>query len=400
LAARLYFDQAATSWPKPESVYQAVDHYQRRLGAAAGRGAYADAVEVAQRVSRTRAAVARLLGAESPQRIVFAFNGTDALNIAIHGVLARGGHAIATVAEHNSVLRPLRTLERAGRIAVTRIAVDRCGIVDVDDVQRALRPDTALIAVTHASNVTGAIQPAAEIGQVARESDALFLLDAAQTAGEVPIDVRGLNVDLLAAPGHKGLLGPLGTGVLYVRPGVEERVDSFRQGGTGTRSEEDVQPDDLPDKYEAGNLNVPGIVGLDAGIEWLLVQGIERLRSQTVAHTELLLARLTAVPGVTIYGPELAGERVGLLSFNVAGIEPQELAAILDSAYGIQVRAGLHCAPLMHAALGTLKQGGTARLSFGPFNTPDEIERAADAIGEIAGVAKARESEYTAGGEV
>ncbi|OYV96394.1 MAG: hypothetical protein B7Z73_00750 [Planctomycetia bacterium 21-64-5] len=195
-------------------------------------------------------------------------------------------------------------------------------------------------------------------------------------------------------------MGPLGTGVLYVRPGVEERVDSFRQGGTGTRSEEDVQPDGLPDKYEAGNLNVPGIVGLGAGIEWLLGQGVERLRSQTVAHTELLLARLTAVPGATIYGPESAGERVGLVSFSVAGIEPQELAAILDSAYGIQVRAGLHCAPLMHAALGTLEQGGTARLSFGPFNTPDEIERAADAIGEIASVAKAGEREYTASGDM
>ena len=384
MAARLYLDQAATSWPKPECVYQAVDDYQRRLGAAAGRGAYAEAVEVAQRVSRARTAVAQLFGAESPRQIVFGFNGTDVLNIAIHGALAKGGHVITTVAEHNSVLRPLRTVEREGRIEVTRVDVDRRGVVDVDHIRRAQRSDTALIALTHASNVTGAIQPAAEVGRLAYESGVLFLLDAAQTAGELPIDVRQLNVDLLAAPGHKGLLGPLGTGVLYVRPGVEDRLASFRQGGTGTSSESDLQPDDMPDKFEAGNLNVPGILGLGAGVEWLLERGVETLRTEALAHTKLFLDQIKAIPGVILYGPESATERVGLISFNISGIDPQELAAILDSAFGIQCRAGLHCAPLMHATLGTLSTGGTVRVSFGPFTTATEIERAVAAIAEVA----------------
>src|SRR5487761_1811787 len=298
MPTRLYFDQAATSWPKPESVYAAVDHYQRSLGASAGRGAYAEAVEVGQGVQRARTAVARLFAAEQAQNVIFAFNGTDALNMAIHGVLSRGGHAITSVAEHNAVLRPLRALERAGRIEVTRVAVDAHGVVDPDEIRRALRRDTALVALTHASNVTGAIQPAAEVGAVARETGALFLLDAAHTAGELPIDVRELRVDLLATPGHKGLLGPLGTGVFYVRPGAEERLDSFRQGGTGTFSDDDVQPRTLPDKYESGNLNVPGILGLGAGVEWLLERGVESLRRDAVALTQRLLDRLREIQGV------------------------------------------------------------------------------------------------------
>lgn len=381
---RIYFDQAATSWPKPNSVCEAVDHYQRLVGAAAGRGAYAEAVEVAYRVQRARTAVARLLAAEHAQNIVFAFNGTDALNMAIHGVLARGGHAITTVAEHNSVLRPLRGLERAGLVEVTRVGVDARGVIDPNEVRRALRRDTALVALTHASNVTGAIQPAAEVGAIAREAGALFLLDAAQTAGELPIDVRELQVDLLAVPGHKGLLGPLGTGVLYIRPGVDERVDSFRQGGTGTFSDDDVQPQSLPDKYEAGNLNVPGILGLGAGVEWLFERGVESLRREAIKLTQRLLDRLREIQGVTLYGPETAESRVGLVSFTVRGMDPQELAAILDSAYRIQVRSGLHCAPLMHTAIGTLPHGGTLRLSIGPFNTMAEVDRVADAIGEIS----------------
>ena len=381
---RIYLDQAATSWPKPECVYEVVDHYQRSLGAAAGRGAYADAVEVSHRVERARAAIARLLGAENARHVVFTFNGTDSLNTAIRGVLARGGHAITTVAEHNSVLRPLRALEQDQQIEVTRVACDARGVVDPEDIRRALRPDTALIAMTHASNVTGALQPAAEVGQIARRADVLCLLDAAQTAGEVPIDVRELQVDLLAAPGHKGLLGPLGTGILYVRPGVEQRVPSFRQGGTGTFSEDDSQPPNMPDKYEAGNLNVPGILGLGAGVEWLLARGVDRVRAETLELTSRLLARLGEIPSVTVHGSHTAHERVGLISFNLTGIDAQELAAILDSAYRIQVRAGLHCAPLMHAALGTLARGGTARMSCGPFNTHAEIDLAGDAIGEIA----------------
>lgn len=388
MRTRLYLDQAATSWPKPESVYLAVDRYQRALGVAAGRGGYADALEVSHCVERVRAAVARLIGGENPRHVAFTFNGTDALNLAIHGALGQGGHVVTTVVEHNSVLRPLKALEQAGRVEVTRVPCDGAGIVAADDLRRAIRRDTRLIAMTHASNVTGALQPAAEVGQIARDADVLFLLDAAQTAGELPIDVKRLQVDLLAMPGHKGLLGPLGTGVLYVRPGIQGRVASFRQGGTGTVSQDDRQPETLPDKYEAGNLNVPGILGLGAAVEWLLKRDVGALRSESIALTQRLLARLRELPGLTVHGPPEANQRVGLVSFTIAGIDSQEIAAILDASFAIQVRAGLHCAPLMHAALGTLSSGGAVRLSYGPFNAPPEIDCAADAIGEIVAQSK------------
>jgi cysteine desulfurase family protein len=381
---RIYLDQAATSWPKPDCVYEAVDRYQRSLGAAAGRGGYAEAIEVSQGIQGARTAVARLLGAEHPSNVIFTFNGTDSLNTAIHGATARGGHVITSVAEHNSVLRPLRALERAGRIQVTRVGVTGPGVVEPDEVRRALRNDTILIAITHASNVTGAIQPAAEIGAIAREAGVLFLLDAAQTAGELPVDVRQLEVDMLAAPGHKGLLGPLGTGVLYIRPGIEHRIDSIRQGGTGTFSEDDEQPTVLPDKYESGNLNVPGILGLRAGVEWVVGRRVESLRNESIALTRRLLERLGEMESITVYGPTSARERVGLVSFTSQGIDGHEFAAILDSAYRVQGRAGLHCAPLMHKFLGTFARGGTVRLSCGPLNTLAQIDFAANAIGEIS----------------
>ena len=382
---RIYLDQAATSWPKPEAVYAAVDRYQRELGAPAGRGVYAEALEVGRLIDSARRAVASLLDAESPQRIVFTFNGTDSLNLAIHGVLAeRGGHVVTTTVEHNSVLRPLRALEDAGRIEVTRVASNAAGVVDPDDIRRALRRETALVAMTHASNVTGALQPAAEVGRLVREHGAIYLIDAAQSAGDVPLSVQELHADLLAAPGHKGLLGPLGSGLLYIRPGVEERLQSLRQGGTGSRSDEDRQPSDLPDKYEAGNLNVPGIVGLAAGVEWLNDRGLEEVRRHAIALGERLLAGLAEIGGVRVFGPATAAERIGVVSLSLEGLDAQELAATLDSAYRIQVRPGIHCAPLMHQALGTLAAGGTARISWGAMNTLEEIDAAIEAVRQIA----------------
>jgi len=382
---RIYFDQAATSWPKPEAVYAAVERYQRELGAPAGRGVYAEALEVGRLIDSARRAAATLLGAESPKQIVFTFNCTDALNLAIHGLLDdRGGHVVTTAAEHNSVLRPLRALEDAGRIEVTRVACGGTSVLDPDDVRRALRPETALVAVTHASNVTGALQPAAEVGRLVREHGATYLVDAAQTAGDLPVSVQELHADLLAAPGHKGLLGPLGTGLLYIRPAIEKRLQSVRQGGTGSRSDEDRQPGDLPDKYEAGNLNVPGIVGLAAGIEWLKERGLGEVRRHAVELGDRLLAGLAEIGGVRVYGPSTAPERVGVVSLNVEGIDAQELAATLDSAYRIQARPGIHCAPAMHRSLGTLASGGTVRLSWGAMNTLEEIEAAVQAIREIA----------------
>ena len=381
---RIYLDNAATSWPKPESVYRDVDHYQRDIGAAVGRGVYREAIAAHDLVAATRATLARWIGAPDPRQIVFTLNGTDALNTAIHGALADGGHVVTTLAEHNSVLRPLAALEDSGRVSISRVACDASGVVDPAAIRQALRPATRLVAVVHASNVTGAIQPAAEIGALAREHGALFLLDAAQTVGELPLDVEKLHVDLLAAPGHKGLLGPLGTGFLYLRPGVEARLPPLRQGGTGSHSNRDHQPDVLPDKYEAGNLNVPGIVGLGAGIRWLGEQGIDALRHAAIERTRRLMDGLAAIKGVRVYGPRAPEARVAVVSVTLAGYDPQELATMLDTAFGVQVRAGLHCAPLMHRTLGTLATGGTVRFSPGPMTSGEEIDAALGAVAEIA----------------
>lgn len=384
---RIYLDNAATSWPKPETVYAAVDDYQRRLGAPLGRGIYAEADQVQRAVQQARHALARLIGCEDPRHVVFTFNATDALNMALHGLLRPGDHVVTSVVEHNSVLRPLRNWEDQGDVEVTRVECDAEGVVDAQQILDALRPDTRLVALAHASNVTGAIQPVAEVGEALRDHSALFLVDAAQTLGHVPIDVAQCGIDLLASSGHKGLLGPLGTGLLYVRPGVEAELRSFRQGGTGSRSEDDRQPDSMPDKYESGNQNVAGLVGLAAGVQYIAERTIDDLADHARQLTGRLIDGLQSIDGVQIHGPRDLARRVGVVSMTIEGYDPQEVAALLESAYRIQVRPGLHCAPLMHRALGTLPLGGTVRLSSGPFNTPDEIDAAIAALTEIAAAA-------------
>src|SRR6476646_64944 len=274
---RIYLDNAATSWPTPEAVYKAVDHYLREIGAPNGRSGYSHAQESNRIVDRARRGVAALIGAREPSQVVFGFNCTDVLNMAIRGVVRPGDHIVTTVCEHNSVLRPLRALSEEANVEVTYVPCDGQGYVSPDDVRTALRPDTRLVAVNHASNVTGAIHRIDAIGRVVRESDALYLVDAAQSLGHVPIDVRSFEVDLLAAPGHKGLLGPLGTGVLYIRPGVEKLMTTLREGGTGSVSELDRQPEIMPDRFEPGSHNAIGIAGLSAGLEWITSQGIEQL---------------------------------------------------------------------------------------------------------------------------
>jgi cysteine desulfurase family protein len=380
---RIYLDNAATSWPKPEAVYRAVDDYQRRLGAPAGRGAYTEAAETERIVVSCRKKVAQLIGASDPNRIVFTQNGSDSLNLALHGLLRPGDHVVTTVCEHNSVLRPLRFLAEHRDVTTTYVGCDGQGYIDPEDIRKAITPATRLIAVIHVSNVTGAIQPVEAVGQIAAEHGIALLVDAAQSLGHVPIDVKRVGCQLLAAPGHKGLMGPLGTGVLSVGEGVENRLLPLRQGGTGTRSDEDVQPEALPDKYESGNLNVPGLVGLEAGVSHVLETGIDRMQEGAQALTERLLGGLRKLKAVQLYGPLASGRRVGVVSLNVDGFDPQELAALLDAQWSIQSRAGIHCAPRMHAALGTLPRG-TLRLSIGHFTTADEIDAAIAAIAELS----------------
>jgi len=383
---RIYLDNAATSWPKPEPVYQAVDHFLREIGGPNGRSGYREALEANRVVERARRGVANLMGAADARHVLFGFNGTDVLNLAIRGIVRRGDHVITTVCDHNSVLRPLRALREMADVSVTYVPCDRQGFVSPDDVRAVLRPQTRLVAAVHASNVTGAIQPVGAIAKVVRESDAFFLVDAAQSLGHVPIDVRALDVDLLAAPGHKGLLGPLGTGVLYIRPGVEQALQPLRFGGTGTQSEEDRQPDELPEKYEPGNHNIVGLAGLAAAADFLAGETIEAIHAHHATLTARLLDGMHSINGLTIYGPESLTDRTSVVSITVEGYEPQELAAALEASQRIQCRAGLHCAPRMHEALGTTAGGGTVRFSPGFATTLDDIDAVVEALQEVASV--------------
>jgi selenocysteine lyase/cysteine desulfurase len=265
------------------------------------------------------------------------------------------------------------------------VAVDSgTGLVDPDDIRRAIRPDTRLIAITHASNVTGTVQPVREIGQIARERGIPFVVDAAQSAGHVPIDVREDCIDLLAAPGHKALMGPLGTGVLYIRPGIEKILRTIREGGTGSVSEQAVQPDFMPDKNEPGSHNAIGIIGLSEVVRWLAEKGIGAL---AVHERELMQAFIDGarnIEGLTFYGPQTTADRVGVFSVRIDGYDPHELSGLLESHYGILTRSGIHCAPLAHEAIGTASLGGTTRLSFGPFTTAQDVTFATNALVEIA----------------
>jgi cysteine desulfurase family protein len=385
-SARIYLDNAATSWPKPEAVYNAVDRYLREIGAPNGRSSYRNAMESNRIVDRARRGVAALLGVRDANQVVFGFNCTDVLNLAIRGIVRPGDHVVTTVCDHNSVLRPLRALSEEDGVEVTYVPCDGQGYVSPDDVRSALRPDTRMVAVNHASNVTGAIQRIDEIGRVVRESDALYLVDAAQSLGHVPIDVRTFEVDLLAAPGHKGLLGPLGTGVLYIRPGIEKQLKPLRCGGTGTQSDEDRQPDVMPDKYEPGNHNLVGLAGLAASTEFLREETIEAIHAHDKQLALKLLDGLRDIDAVRVHGPQSATNRTGVVSVTVEGYTPQELAAVLESTYGIECRSGLQCAPRMHDSLGTTAGGGTLRFSPGYATTTEEIDLVINAMQEVASV--------------
>lgn len=386
--ARIYLDNSATSHPKPAEVYQAMMRFATEVDASAGRGGYAEAREAGRLMHGCRERINRLINGASPDHVVFTLNGTDALNIAIKGLINPGtrDHAITTWMAHNSVLRPLNALAERGDTEQTRIPCDpKTGLVDPDDIARAITPHTRLVAVVHGSNVSGTLMPIAEIGAICRERGVPFLVDAAQTAGHVPIDVRAMNIDLLAMPGHKGLLGPLGTGVLYIRPGLEERLRTLREGGTGSLSESDVQPLTMPDKFEAGSHNAIGLAGLAAGVQWILERGVEHIWEHEEELINRMLQRLDEddMPGLRLIGPPDFQNRCGVFSIVIEGVEPNELSAILEDEYSLLTRAGFHCAPLAHRTLGTDRLGGTTRISFGAFNSEAEVDVLCDAFREI-----------------
>jgi len=383
---RIYLDNTATSFPKPDAVTAAMVDFAANCGASAGRGAYAEARACEQIVATCRQRIATLINAESPDRIVFALNCSEALAIAIRGLLntaPAGTHAIATALEHNSVLRPLNALHVQTGLEPQFVACDsQTGLVDPDDVRRAIRRETKLIACVHVSNVAGTKQPIEEVAAIARQAGVPSVIDAAQSAGHVEIDVQSLGADFVAFPGHKGLLGPLGTGVLYIRPGMEEMLPTMKEGGTGTISEQAVQPETMPDKYEIGSHNAIGLAGLSEGVAWLLDRGVAGVRRHDEALCEMFMSRTEGVEGLTVYGPRNVADRSGVFSVNVEGMAPGDLAAMLEAEAGICSRPGVHCAPLAHETIGT-HPGGTCRLSFGPYTTEGHVRIACETLGRI-----------------
>jgi cysteine desulfurase/selenocysteine lyase len=384
---RLYMDNAATSFPKPMTVTDAMVRYAQELGASAGRGAYAEAMETGALIADCRRRLNRLFHGENANHFIFTLNCSDALNLGIKGLIRPGekSHAICTHIDHNSILRPLNAMADSNLIEQSRISVDgKTGLVDPNEIKKAIRSDTKLIAITHVSNVTGTVQPIREIGRIAREHAIPFIVDAAQSAGHVPMDVQADCIDLLAAPGHKGLLGPLGTGFLYIRPGLEKHLKTLKEGGTGSVSEDDRQPDFLPDKYEPGSHNAIGIIGLGEGVKYVADKTVETLHAHDVDLVRTFLEGISNIDGLTYFGPQGVRNRIGVFTIKIDGYDPQELSAILESQFGILTRSGIHCAPLAHAAIGTLETGGATRFSFGPFLSKQDVKYATDALGEIA----------------
>ena len=377
----IYLDNAATSWPKPEGVYQTMDEFLRTRGGNPGRGSHSMATAAKETVEETRMLVARLINAPEMDRVIFTLNCTDALNMGLKGLLRPGDHVVTSCIGHNSLVRPLRKLEQQG-VKITRLppSLDTV-VVSAQDIEAAVTKETRLVVVTHASNVTGVIQPIEEYGIVARKHDVIFMVDAAQTAGKYPIDVEMSNIDLLAFSGHKGLLGPPGTGVLYVGERVD--LDSLREGGTGSHSEQEEQPVALPYRYESGTVNSVGISGLGAGLKYIFSEGLERIRAHEQYLVDRLIEGLSNIPRLVVYNAKDGANQVPVISFNIEGYEPAEVGAVLDQAFDIKVRTGLHCAPAAHKTLGTYPLG-TIRLSPGYFNTMEEIDLTLEALEQVA----------------
>jgi cysteine desulfurase family protein len=369
----IYFDNAATSWPKPAGVAEAMQYFLEQVGANPGRSAHRLSIESARIVFHARQAVAKLFNAKDPLRVVFGANVTEMLNLVLLGYLRNSDHVITSSMEHNSVMRPLRWLEKQG-VEVTVIKCSQEGFIDPSDIENAVRSNTRLIVLNHASNVIGSLQPISEVGYQARSHDLLFLIDAAQTAGAFPIDMSTGYIDLLAFTGHKSLGGPMGTGGLVIGERVKiDQLQPLKRGGTGSRSEFEDQPDFLPDRYESGTLNVVGLAGLAAGVDWVLTQGVDSIRKHEIELTRRLLDGLRAIKGITVYGGREASNQTATVSFNIDGVLPSEAGLRLDDEAGILCRVGLHCAPSAHKTVGTFPTG-TVRFGLGFFNTETEID--------------------------
>ncbi|WP_096202892.1 aminotransferase class V-fold PLP-dependent enzyme [Bacillus sp. FJAT-45350] len=377
----IYLDQAASSFPKPKKVAEAMTEAVLKYGANPGRGGHQLAQKADEVIYQTRVKLAKMFGAKHPNEVIFYQNATMALNQAIKGITFKEGeHVITTEFEHNSVRRPLEAIKKEKNISITYVKPNENWLISVEKIEEAIQENTKAIIVSHGSNVTGAIAPLTEIGQLAKKNGILLIVDASQTAGVLPIDMEKYGVDLLAFAGHKGLLGPQGTGALIVRESIE--LVPLMHGGTGSHSESVEQPEQRPARFESGTLNTPGIAGLSAGIDEVKRIGINEIFEHEWKLTKTCIERLQKLSGVTVYGP-LKEVRLGVIPFAIEGIDAQEVAMILDEHYKIAVRAGLHCSPMSHQAIGTLESGGTIRVSFGPYNTEEDVDRFVVAIEEI-----------------
>ena len=379
----IYFDNAATSWPKPPAVLEAIQEFFANAGGNTGRAGHRRSIESSRRVSVARERLAELIGAESPDEVIFTKNATEALNLAILGLAPEGGRIVTTSLEHNSVMRPLRRLEETGRCTLEIVDADgNSGAIDLDEWGVALRRGGWCLAVaTHASNVTGAVLPIEAMAQRAAGADVPMVVDASQSAGHIPLDVAALGASAVAMPGHKGLLGPSGTGVLYLAPGVD--VEPLIRGGTGSQSELETQPDFAPDRYESGTLNAMGIVALGAAVGYLAEVGIDNVHARLTGLTRRFRDAVSAVDGIVLYGPDDPAKSVGIVSVNIDGIPCATVSRLLDDESRVMTRAGLHCSPAAHRSLGTAPEG-TVRFSFGLDTTGAQIDVAVEALRGIA----------------
>ncbi|NLB53103.1 MAG: aminotransferase class V-fold PLP-dependent enzyme [Syntrophomonadaceae bacterium] len=377
----IYMDNAATSYPKPETVYQAIDNFNRNIGANPGRGSNQQSLKSGSILVEAREALASLFNIADSNQIAFMANITEAINVGLKGILKKGDHVITTSMEHNSIARPLYAMTEQGGVEWTAVPCAPDGSLDPQNIKQVIKPHTKMICMLHASNLTGTIMPIEQVGQIASDHGVLFMVDSAQSAGVLPIDVERHNIDLLAFTGHKSLLGPQGTGGLYIKPGIDIRP--LKEGGTGSLSEHLAHPGMMPDLLESGTHNTPGIAGLLAGVEFINQTGINVIEEHEAAMTELLLSGLDAIKGLTVYGPRDIKRQTAVVAFNIDGIDCGAVSMMLDYEYGIITRAGTHCTPMAHKTIGTLELGA-CRLSPGFFTTPEEIQAVIKAIATIA----------------
>lgn len=378
----IYLDNGATSFPKPEEVYEFMDTFYRNYGVNPGRSGYDLCLEAGEIVENTRKMLTNFFNGDDPNRLCFSYNSTDALNLIINGMLKEGDHAITTNLDHNSVIRPLYHQYKFNGVEVDYIPFDSKGFVDPDDFTKKFKKNTKLVIINHASNVIGTIQPVKEIGRLCKERGIPFAVDSSQSAGKIPVDIKELNIDVVAFTGHKSLLGPTGIGGLYVSEGIEIR--HTRAGGTGVRSAVPTHLYEYPYRLEYGTANTVGIAGLYAGLNWIEKKGLANLHKNEMKLTTMLRDGLKDIENVTMYCQDDMTNHISILPFNIDGLEALNTGTILDVDYNIATRTGLHCAPLAHKQLGTIDIHGAVRFGIGPFNTEEHIKIAINAVKEIA----------------